>query len=204
MRLLERRSSPSKYNYENLDGNWLFRQVMYVIESRQNRRLALTDSKTGLYNQTWWDRYSERIYDDVVVNKRQLISVVVMDFDWMHELNEMIGHGGVDDILRNFGKLLSAEGGGFRTSSSDMLVARVGGDEFAAILTRTGAQDAVTAAERVNVGLRRLSVLEPTATIGIADNGGGLGSMDKMFRAADSVLMQAKREGKRGTVSIYK
>jgi diguanylate cyclase (GGDEF)-like protein len=108
--------------------------VFYVRLQKANataKRLALTDELTGLPNQRSWDQHL------VLAMARagrsgEPLSVLVLDLDSFKQVNDLQGHLAGDRLLRNVSKSWSSA-----LRESDVL-GRIGGDEFAVILERTG------------------------------------------------------------------
>jgi diguanylate cyclase (GGDEF)-like protein len=82
-------------------------------------------------------------------------------------------------------------------------VARWGGEEFAVILPHTDLAGATRAAECVRAAVSRLRVPMPdgtlvdiTASVGVAAAPGSGGDPDVLYAVADQALYEAKRQGK--------
>jgi predicted signal transduction protein with EAL and GGDEF domain len=123
------------------------------------RKLSYFDELTGLPNRRSFveqfeqARHSARRYD-------RTMAVVALDLDRLKQVNETLGHGAGDEVLREtaerlLGTLRSsdvlsrpASSGG--TAPRLDFVARLGGDEFVILLTEVGrAQDAAAVAGRI-------------------------------------------------------
>ncbi|GID29193.1 putative bifunctional diguanylate cyclase/phosphodiesterase [Paractinoplanes brasiliensis] len=122
-------------------------------------------------------------------------SVLLIDLDDFKAVNDLLGHGVGDRLLVSVAWLLQVEAG------EAALPARVGGDEFAVVLTEPGA-DPEGLAERLLTALshpiseHRLLV---QASIGVATAGPGA-SADEVLRDADLAMYTAKQQGKAGFV----
>lgn len=130
----------------------------------------------------------------------QPAALMVLDLDGFKALNDSFGHRAGDDVLRELSHRLSA------IVDDEVLVARVGGDEFALWFPSIGADEAHSIAQRVVDSVR-----VPFA-VGDADVrlGGSLGialvpahgdDPDTLMYAADVAMYEAKRDG-RG-VSVF-
>ncbi|MEU4625873.1 EAL domain-containing protein [Actinoplanes sp. NPDC023801] len=123
------------------------------------------------------------------------VAVLLIDLDDFKTVNDLLGHGAGDRLLVAMAGLLRAETG------DDHLAVRVGGDEFAVLMTGNRA-DPQDLAERALAALtqpiseHRLLV---RASIGIAVAAPGA-TLDSVLRDADVALYTAKQRGKAGIV----
>ncbi|MBR9899311.1 MAG: EAL domain-containing protein [Rhodospirillales bacterium] len=91
------------------------------------RFLAEHDSLTTLLNRTTFNDYlSEALAESDETGTP--VTVMCIDFDHFKELNDSFGHIAGDHALRELGERLS------KLFSDDVVIARVGGDEFVALL----------------------------------------------------------------------
>ncbi len=119
--------------------------------------------------------------------------VVVLDMDGLKHVNDTQGHAAGDEALRALGEALAVTG-----RETDVL-ARVGGDEFAAILVRAKEANAPEAFEaRVRAALReRTSGFDPP--IGVSMGWSSLiatESPDAAYSKADAAMYRMKRAAK--------
>lgn len=141
------------------------RDLAGVVEQElYSSRLATIDELTGLANRRGFEALARKLLE---VARRQLIpaSMLCIDLDDFKEINDTFGHDAGDAALRELGDLLATV---FRGSD---LVARVGGDEFAALLTDARAETAVSRL-RAAMDARnrsRRTAFELHASIGWAD-----------------------------------
>jgi diguanylate cyclase (GGDEF)-like protein len=97
--------------------------------SEENARLAMTDSLTGLPNRRFFfARLEEQIRTSSSEGSR--FAVGVLDLDRFKPVNDTYGHVIGDSILAEVGKRLSA------LASPDLIVTRLGGDEFGVLLLK--------------------------------------------------------------------
>ena len=81
------------------------------------------------------------------------------------------------------------------------LVARIGGEEFAAVLPATSLDEALEIAERIRNATERLRVplsgraVSVTVSIGVASSL-GMETLDAMLSSADRALYRGKRDGR--------
>jgi diguanylate cyclase (GGDEF)-like protein len=159
-------------------------------------RATTTDYKTGLRN----DRYfSERCRIDCARSTRdgRCLSLLMLDLDNFKGVNDKYGHPFADEILAQLGRLLQGSLRPFDTA------ARIGGDEFAILLPDTNLRDAGRIAERLRQQIEGSEFSQGdraarvSVTIGVAgwDPLRG-GAFDETLRAADTMLLAAKKAGR--------
>ena len=164
-------------------------------EHAQLSRDAITDFKTGLFN----DRYfHERCREESARARRtrRPVAVIAMDFDDFKAINDTHGHECGDRALAAFAQAL-------RTSLRAADVpARSGGDEFVAMLPDSDLDDAVLVADRVRQIVARLAVdhegqrVPISVSFGVSAMAfGQVHTVEDALRAADEALLAAKRAG---------
>jgi len=174
--------------------------VTNVFLHAEVAELALRDPLTGLFNRRYLDPALEQLFARrarMSVDERVPLAAIMFDLDHFSDLNNTHGHQIGDDVLRAFGSVLRA-----RMRTTD-LVARFGGEEFAAILFRATLDDAIRIADEVREQLAATPLLgalgeELSATVsaGCAAIGPEDESPDELLRAADVALYMAKRAGR--------
>ena len=158
-------------------------------------RLALTDPLTGLGNHR---HFHERLQHDLVDSEAhgRPLSVCLLDIDNFKEVNDRFGHPVGDRVLAQVAGRLRQDGEAFR----------IGGDEFALLLSGYDEKEAVTVAHGV---LARIAALELDADVLVHVSAGvatypqaGVERTD-LVRVADKALYLAKEHGK-GRVKVYR
>ena len=150
-------------------------------------RLALTDALTGLGNQGHFHERLQQELDEAEAERRPL-ALCLLDVDELKLVNDRYGHAVGDRLLAMVGSCLRHGGEAFR----------VGGDEFALLLPRREAEDALPIAEAV---LRRVTALEVVPghrtriSAGLAVFPTRTPQRSGLYRAADEALYASKREG---------
>lgn len=124
-----------------------------MVGSREEllEEMALRDSLTGLFNA----RYLKlRLQEELAVAKRyrRPLSYVLFDIDHFKRINDDHGHPVGDRMLRLIGRTIQSE---LREGET---VARVGGEEFALLQSRTSAQNAAIGAERIRKAISQVTV----------------------------------------------
>lgn len=106
------------------------------------RYLSTHDVLTGLYNRAYFEEELKRLEQGRIFP----VGVVVADIDNLKKVNDTQGHAAGDELIKRAAKVMQDS---FRMQD---VLARSGGDEFAALLP--GADDAV--AERIIVRVREM------------------------------------------------
>ena len=121
-------------------------------------------------------------------------AVLLIDIDNFKDVNDTFGHRAGDDVLKGVAGLLK-----LRLRHTD-LIARVGGDEFAALLTQTDAGRAQVVADEVVKALARETAvladqsIHITASVGVAMFD-GLTDVE-VLAYADIAMYEAKETGR--------
>jgi len=126
------------------------------------------------------------------------VAVLYLDLDGFKAVNDSLGHRAGDDLLRTTAKRLRAA-----LRPGDHL-ARMGGDEFVAVLPRTGDSAARRMARRLATAARQPTELDGmpvsvTASIGIAAPRSATMSPEELLSEADSAMYRAKQHGRART-----
>ncbi len=172
----------------------------------QLRQAARTDHLTHLPNRS---EVLGRIQSCILRARQQPgyhFAVLFMDFDRFKQVNDTLGHGVGDDLLRHIALRLEDSlrpGDAFvQTSDFSQMAARIGGDEFVVLLDDIrGDLDAQVVASRLldvlaqpyQIGPHRLS---SSASIGIVTAEYMGDDADSVLRDADIAMYEAKREGR--------
>ncbi|SEL58493.1 PAS domain S-box-containing protein/diguanylate cyclase (GGDEF) domain-containing protein [Ectothiorhodospira marina] len=160
------------------------------------RRMATTDFLTGLPNRR---HFLSRIEDELARVKRkpeQGGAVLMLDLDHFKGINDVYGHSTGDAVLRHFASVFSSA-----LRQMD-LAARMGGEEFAALLPGTHLQDARVLAERLRRRIKSTpavhqgAIMAVTVSIGVAELHPEDGSSDDTLHRADAALYRAKGDGR--------
>ncbi|MFD0415486.1 diguanylate cyclase domain-containing protein [Streptomyces sp. NPDC127108] len=153
------------------------------------RRLAFTDSLTGLANR----RAVDLRLDEAVERHRAegaVVSLVVCDLNGLKRVNDTLGHAVGDRLLERFGSVLSLCG----AMLPGALAARLGGDEFCLLSVGPSADEVVRVADELCVRADELELGDGVAC-GVASTGDPIGavrSARRLFRLADAAQYRAK------------
>ena len=153
---------------------------------------ARTDALTGLLNRRGFE--SQMAFALALARRSQRdLSLIAVDVDHFKRVNDTYGHEAGDEVLRRLGQTLAA-----RLRSSDV-VARLGGEEFVALLPDTD----LTGAQAIAQALVDAMAEQHDPVVGRITVSAGVGSMRDlqdtgadMLRRADAALYEAKRQGR--------
>ena len=151
-------------------------------DERVARRLADTDPLTGLFNR--------RAFLDQAIGRSGPQTLILADIDHFKRINDALGHDGGDEVLRIFARSLADPLG------PDMLVARIGGEEFALLADAARAPDAELLLARLRAASYPMGA-KVTASLGLCT--GPMASEEdwrRVYREADQALFAAKDGGR--------
>ncbi len=162
--------------------------------------MAVRDGGTGLFNRRYLEVHLQKKLDDSKESGKN-VGVLILDIDHFKDVNDTHGHVVGDEVLKVFAERLFDNLRGFD------LVARLGGEEFVAILPDVPTDKAMYIAER----LRRSIADEPvkhgkekelriSTSIGGAIIEPGKYTVQQVLDRADKALYEAKKGGRNCTV----
>jgi diguanylate cyclase (GGDEF)-like protein len=160
---------------------WLLAQVGALY--REVRRLARTDSLTGVPNRRAWDEELPRELARAA-RSGQSVCVALLDLDHFKEYNDRLGHQAGDRFLKEAAAAWQAV-----VRRTD-LVARYGGEEFAILLPDCELDNALEIADRL-----RTAQPEGTCSLGVAQ-WDGREDVAALVARADRALYAAKDAGR--------
>ncbi|HEX7131934.1 MAG TPA: bifunctional diguanylate cyclase/phosphodiesterase, partial [Iamia sp.] len=163
-------------------------------EARANELLARTDTLTGLSNRR---AFTAHVAERLEVGHD--FAVAVLDVDRFREINDTLGHEFGDTVLVEIGRRLEAAPGVEH-------LARLGGNEFAAVVAGGSPDEAAAGARALRAALAEAFsigslVLDITASVGVALAGPGADDEVTLLRRADVAMYNAK-DGRTG-IELY-
>ena len=178
------------------------RTIMVLVDSTLQHQqaeqlwgMAHTDMLTGLPNR---HLFLDRCTQALTLAKRLDIGAALfwIDLDGFKSVNDTLGHAAGDAVLREVAERLLS-----RLRDSDT-AARIGGDEFAVIMTDvSGTDNALRLATELVAALRQPYDLpqgraQISASIGIAHYPLHASTVEALMRFADGAMYRAKHAGK--------
>ncbi len=179
--------------------------VMVVGSSKTlNRTLAeleyysTHDPLTGLHNRRYFNEMV--IYEEGRSARHQHQFVLLMlDLDNFKDVNDTYGHVCGDSALKQVAELLIS------VIRKGDVATRIGGDEFALVLTETSREGGLVVAEKLRVQLRESVFISPqgkrfhvTTSIGVVTYPDDASTVADLMAAVDIGLYRAKQGGKDG------
>jgi diguanylate cyclase (GGDEF)-like protein len=158
---------------------------------------SLKDPLTGLLNHR---SFQERLGEELARARREgyPVSVIALDLDEFKAINDEFGHACGDEALRLVARAMTAE---LRPGD---VCGRVGGDEFAIGIVRTGAEAAEVIVERIRSAVRAASAGSRagrvTLSAGIAEFPIHADVQEELLHLADGAMYWAKTDGKNRSV----
>ncbi len=153
---------------------------------------AMTDPLTGLYNHR---AFHERLRQALAEASRShdAVSILMLDIDDFKRVNDVYGHGAGDEILRSLAETLKDA-----VRSSDV-VYRLGGEEFAIVITSRSPENAERLARRL-VERVESADFDPagriTISVGLARGPEHAMNPRELVACAEAAMMSAKARGK--------
>jgi diguanylate cyclase (GGDEF)-like protein len=170
------------------------------------RQLAHYDGLTGLSNRR---RFMEQLKKagQRSAKSEHKMALLYMDLDQFKRVNDTLGHSAGDELLCSvaqtlFDKVRVTDVVGRPGTSEDPEISRIGGDEFAILLTEVGERDdAQRVAERILKALPTPILVDgheisTTGSIGIAIHPDDGEDMETLLKHADRALYHAKESGR--------
>ena len=157
------------------------------------------DLYTGLYNKKTFDDCLPGFIEECRGQKTSL-SLAIFDVDHFKQVNDVYGHVVGDRVLIHLSQILK------NNKSENIIAFRIGGEEFAVLFKDYCAKDAYKICDSMRSSMESSSLHEVdkkriTISGGLACMG-SCTSAEKLFKAADSALYEAKNNG-RNQVIIY-
>lgn len=162
----------------------------------QAQRLAEYDPLSGLLNRrAFYDRSIAalgRLHEE-----RRPAAVLMIDIDLFKTVNDAHGHAAGDRVIVEFCNQLDL------SIRQRDITGRMGGEEFAVLLTDCHREEAEQVAHRIRRAFSAASIdldsgqsLQCTASIGVALSQHSGYNFEKLLSCADTALYEAKRDGR--------
>ena len=169
------------------------------IEDTFNEQLynsANKDFLTQIYNKKY---FLDRLKMEFSYSRRHEspLSLIVLDIDYFKRINDTYGHVAGDHVLKELAAQISA------IKRQEDLFARFGGEEFVLLLRDAPKETAIQIADKLRSRIEETEFLADeqkipvTVSLGVATFfSNNYKNHETFFRAADSYLYRAKKEGR--------
>jgi len=179
-------AAPIKDIYGNTQGVvMVFRDVTERKKAEKEIiYLNYHDHLTGLYNRRFYEEELKRLDTE----RNFPISLVMLDVNGLKLTNDAFGHNVGDVLLKKIANILREE------CRSDEIVARIGGDEFVFLLTKTGSKDAKKITQRIktNISSEKLDNIILSVAMGYAVKNNTSEDINEVFKKAEDNMYKNK------------
>jgi diguanylate cyclase (GGDEF)-like protein len=158
------------------------------------RTAASIDFLTGLLNRRAFLEHA-LAHCARQAKRNEPLTVLIFDLDHFKSINDCFGHAVGDDVLKLFAQVVRAN------MRANDVIARLGGEEFAAIVPAP-MEIGTRIADRVRLSFAAAAVrvssheIGATVSVGAAAGQAPVTDFDALLARADSALFRAKREGR--------
>lgn len=168
----------------------------HIMLTRALEEQAQRDPLTGLANRRYFmDR--GHIEQSRASRHGHPLSLLMLDLDHFKRVNDTYGHKAGDVVLQKLSELL------IENKREPDIAARLGGEEFVLLLPDTDLDAAVRVAERLRGAIAGSAVVTDTGetvrfttSVGAAQMGGQVETLEQLLDQADQALYRAKHTGR--------
>jgi diguanylate cyclase (GGDEF)-like protein len=172
------------------------------------RKKAITDEMTGIYNRDFLEDSIKERFTNRSMNLR-VISLLMMDLDRIHDVNDRYGIKAGDLVIIAVAKIITS------CLRPGDIPARLSGDEFAVLLTDINMENAIKVAARIREKIEKMQIEIPekegsnvkisictSISIGIALSPVHAKTEKELIEVSDTALRKAKVMG-RNRIEVY-
>jgi diguanylate cyclase len=176
-------------------------KIQLKSANEQLEELSQTDGLTQLNNRRHWQTCMEHEFERFS-RYSDMASLVMIDIDNFKKINDEYGHPAGDKVIQHIAHVLKSS-----LRETDC-AGRYGGEEFAIVLAKTAAEDALTFTERLRKKIEEAEIsykdqiIKVTVSLGINALAASTGNSSNWLSGADKALYQAKQAGRNRSV-IY-
>jgi two-component system cell cycle response regulator len=162
----------------------------------QLQKLACIDPLTGLLNRRVFLEKLELEIEKTTRLEHYSVVLLMLDLDFFKRINDTYGHATGDAVLTGFADVVR------HNSRTIDIPARLGGEEFAILLTGADKSEALIMAERLREQVAAMVInhqtgpVQITVSIGAAEISPDDGNGEAVMHRADAALYQAKGNGR--------
>lgn len=169
-----------------------------TIKNEELYQMNITDALTGIYNR----RLIFQKLDELKIKGKSEsfpLTILMIDIDHFKKVNDTYGHKFGDEVLIAISNHLTKQ------MKNTSLIARVGGEEFLAVMLNTSLKDGLAQGEKLRRSIEEMKWDKPEFSVTIscgvheADN---VESIDYIVNTADKALYKAKDKGRNRVIGI--
>jgi len=165
-----------------------------VVDELELRRIAGRDHLTGALTRRGFVEQLKKEISRCRRHGRESV-LVLMDIDHFKRVNDSFGHPAGDSVLK------AVSSACVQALRDNDLFGRLGGEEFAILLTETDPRGGLEAAEKLRAAIERLRVdvaggVRVTASFGVSSFARSVSTPEEWIAKADEALYSAKRSGR--------
>ena len=169
--------------------------------NKRLKRLAMMDELSGLNNRRAFMQKGESIIQEAT-QKKDSLHLLMMDLDHFKNINDQFGHLNGDRVINHMGTALKT------SYNVNSLIARLGGEEFAVLLTGFGDAEIKEKTTRFLADFSEHTYYDQdktfhvTVSIGIAKRKESGQTLNELIHMADKALYRAKDNGRNRVVEF--
>lgn len=156
-----------------------------IMENRLEY-LSMHDSLTGMYNRASYEQFISSLAGE----HQKLVGVIICDVDGLKIINDSLGHEAGDQLIKTVSEVLTAS-----LKQAD-LVARIGGDEFVAIMIGLGEDEIYQICRNIKQAVaeanRRDQGIPISLSLGYSSGMLGPRNIKAIIREADDYMYRQK------------
>ena len=171
--------------------------LIFINENRKNfKRLAVTDTLTGIYNRLGFDDQVEQYMRQ---NPQKHCVMAMLDIDDFKLVNDMYGHAAGDGVLKKLAESMK------QYFSKDAILGRNGGDEFSIFMPDCTVVEVKPFLKKFTEETRKFYCKGEerafTISLGFAEYPVFADDCSQLMRCADKALYKVKMRGKNGCMA---
>jgi diguanylate cyclase (GGDEF)-like protein len=199
---VQKQEANHKYNFTLIISTVIVFVLLFFRQLKIRNKLihlTKTDTLTGLANRSALFERGVRLVSSFSDQPTEL-SVLLLDLDHFKKVNDNFGHQAGDQVLIKMSELVG------ETMGSRDFFARLGGEEFVALLPFADSNKAKAIAMRINEKIAQYDFSsfmfqsKITVSIGVATMENNEMSFDNLLHCADLAMYQAKEQGRNSVV----
>lgn len=154
------------------------------VRQREIEFLSFYDSMTGLYNRRFFEEELRRLDSE----RNYPLTLLYADINGLKLANDIFGHTVGDELISKVAENIKNE------CRKDDIIARMGGDEFAIILPKTGSREVAHIVDRIKDELSKEHVGELVVSVsfGWATKEESGAPMEDVLKKADELMYKKK------------